>query len=86
MIQWNVIEILQKFKKIWIRLRMWLQVFIHSDHLSLDRSPLEAGLNVGKKNNAMVSLSQGKVGFRYIMETNWKSPSGFPSFFLLCLR
>jgi hypothetical protein len=86
MIQWIVIEILQKFQKVWIRLRIRLEVIINSDHLSLACSPLEVGLNMERKNNAMVSLFQGKVGFRYIMETNWKLPSGFPPFFLPCLR
>jgi len=81
MIQWKGIEILQKFKKMWIRLMMWLEVFIKSGHLSLNRSPLEAGLNVEKKNSAMGSSVQGKVGFRYIMETHCKLPSRVPSFF-----
>ena len=86
MIRWKMIEILQKFQKSWIRLMMWLEVYINLDHLSLDRSPLEAGLNMEKKNKTMVSLFQGEVGFRYIVETNWKSTLGFPSFFLPCQR
>gem|GEM_PF-743231 len=80
-IQWKGIEILQKFKKMWIRLMMWLGIFIKPEHLSLDRSPFEAGLNVEKKNSAMSSSVQGKVGFRYIMETHCKLPSRFLSFF-----
>lgn len=65
---------------------MGLEVFIISDHLSFDRSPLEACTEVKKKNNVIGSPFQGKVGFRYIMETNWKSTSAFPSFFLPCQR
>jgi hypothetical protein len=38
---------------------MQLEVFINSDHLSLDRSPLEAGSEVKKKNNAIGSPFQG---------------------------
>jgi len=81
MIQWKGIETLQNFKKMWIRLRMWLGVFVKSEHLSLDRSPLEAGLNVEKKSSTTGSSIQGKVGFRYIMEKHCKLPSRFPSFF-----
>jgi len=84
MIQWRVIEILQRIQKILGRVGKCLEVFIESAHLSLDRSPLEMGLDVEKKNNAMVALLQEEMGFRYIVETNWKSTSGFPSFFLPC--
>ena len=82
MIQWNVIEILQKFEKIWGRLGKWLEVFIKLTSLSLDHSPLDAGLIIEKKDNTADPSLQGKVGFRYIMETNWKSTSRFSSFFL----
>jgi hypothetical protein len=32
------------------------------------------------------SLFEKNVGFHNIKQANWKSPSGFPSFFLPCLR
>jgi hypothetical protein len=84
MVVWKLIEILMKFPRIWSRLGIGLEVSIESDHLSLDRSPLEAGLSMEKKGNTINSSFQGKVGFRNIVKVNWKSTLGSPSFFLPC--
>jgi len=81
MIQWKGIENLPEFKKMWVRLRMGLEVFIRLEPLSLGRSPLETVLNVEKKNSAIRSSVQGDLGFRYIMEKHCKLPSRSPSFF-----
>jgi hypothetical protein len=83
-IVWKVIEILQKFSRVWSRLRKGLEVFNEPDHSPLYRLALEAGLSFEKK--TIDSFFQGKVGFPNIMKLKWKTTSGSPSFFLPCLR
>lgn len=82
MIVWKLIEILQKFPRIRSRLGEWLEVSMESDHSSLYRSALEAGLSLEKK--TIDSFFYRKVGFPNIMKLKWKSTSGSPSFFLPC--
>jgi hypothetical protein len=82
MIQWRVIEILQRFQERLGRLGKWLGIFIESAYLSLDRSPLEAGLNVEKKNNVMVPPSRGNRVSLYNgdeLEINLRVPLVFSS-------
>jgi hypothetical protein len=80
MILWKMIEILQKFPRMWSRLGKWLEIFIESDHPSLRRSALEAGFRLETK--AIATFTQGNVGFpNIIMKSNWESTSGSPSFF-----
>jgi hypothetical protein len=84
MIVLKLIEILQKFSRIRSRLGKGLEIFIKSDYLSIDCSPVEADLSMVRKRITMDSSFREKVGFRNIMKENWKSTSGSPSFFLPC--
>ncbi len=68
-IVWKVIEILQKFPRVWSRLRKGLEVSNEPDHSPLYRSALEAGLSLEKK--TIDSFFQGKVGFPNIMKLKW---------------
>ncbi|NWG04194.1 MAG: hypothetical protein HXY44_15175 [Syntrophaceae bacterium] len=82
MVQWNVIEILQKFQEIGDCLREWFEVIIQLTLHSLEHPSLEADLNIKKKINTMDPSFRREVGFRYIMETNQKLTSRAASFFL----
>lgn len=82
MIQWRVIETLQRFQERLGRLGKWLGIIIKSVHLSLDRSPLEAGLNMKKKNYVIAPLQEEKGSLLYNgdeLEFNLRDPLFFSS-------
>jgi hypothetical protein len=68
MIIWKMIEILRKFLILWSQ---WEKGF-----------EFETRPRVKKWRKTFDSSFQKKVGFHNIKQANWKSPSGFPSFFL----
>ncbi len=84
MIIWKMIEILLEFPKRWSRLEKWLGISIQPDHALLDRLSREAGPSMCEKRSTDGAFFRGEAGFRNIMKVNWKTISGFLSFFLTC--
>jgi hypothetical protein len=80
-----MVEILLTFLKRWSQLGKGFEISI-SDYPLLDRLPHEVGLSMGGKRSIDNAFFQGKAGVRNIAKVNWKTTSGSPSFFLLCLR
>ncbi len=82
----KMVEILLTFLKRWSQSGKGFEISIDSDYPLLDRLPHEVGLSMAGKRSIDDAFFQGKAGFRNITKVNWKTTSGSPSFFLLCLR
>jgi hypothetical protein len=86
MIVWKLIGILLEFSEIFSRLKKWLEISLEFGHPLLNYSPIKGGLIMEQERNTINFFFQGQVGFRNIMNVNWKSISRFSSFFLPCVR